>query len=71
MNSSYNSITMRVLVKDFRNKLKLSQEKFAFKSDISLRYLQSIESSFSLPSLTVLSKIAKAFNISIKDLIED
>ena len=62
---------MKVLVKDLRKNLNLSQENFAFQSGISLRYLQSIEAGKHTPSLIVLSKISKAFKISIKDLIED
>lgn len=62
---------MKLLVKEFRKKTGLTQEKFSAKADISIRYYQSIESGKHIPSLPILDKIAKAFGISIKDLIDD
>jgi len=62
---------MKTLVKELRSDSKLTQEAFSAKVGISLRYLQTLEKGSSIPSLVTLDKIAKAFNISIKDLIED
>lgn len=62
---------MKILIKELRLKLGLSQSAFAKKANISLRYLQNLEAGDHLPSLTTLENIAKAFSVSIKDLIDD
>ncbi|MFC1616900.1 helix-turn-helix domain-containing protein [Candidatus Margulisiibacteriota bacterium] len=62
---------MKILIKELRNKLGLSQPDFAKKIGISVSYLRDLEHQRYIPRLQKLEKIAKILNISIKDLIED
>ena len=58
-------------IKKLRNKLGLSQEKFAQKSGVKYTTLTKIESSvIKKPSVMVMAKIAKALGVSIEDLIK-
>ena len=52
----------------FRYRAGLTQENFAEKADISLRYLQSIEAGRQQPRVNVLVKIQKALGISWDEL---
>ena len=52
-----------------RYKAGLTQEKFAEKADISLRYLQEIEAGQKQPRVNVLVKIYKAFGVSWDELM--
>ena len=54
----------------YRKKKRLSQEKLAELTDLSLSYIKQIESKreFKNVTFTTLEKIAKALNISISDL---
>ena len=56
-------------VQQYRNKLGLSQEKFAEKANVHRTYIGTVERGE--PSLTLLNiyKLAKALEISPKDLI--
>ena len=52
-------------------KLGLSQEDFAKKSGVKYTTLTKIESNvIKKPSVMIMSKIAKAFGVSIEDLIK-
>ena len=58
-------------IKKLRNKLGLSQEKFAQKSGVKYTTLTKIESSvIKKPSVMVMDQIAKALSVSIEDLIK-
>ena len=58
-------------IKKHRNKLGLSQEDFAQKSGVKYTTLTKIETGvIKKPSVFVVSKIAKALNVSIEDLIK-
>ena len=58
-------------IKKYRNKQGLSQEDFAKKSGIKYTTLTKIESNvIKKPPVIIMSKIAKALNISIEELIE-
>ena len=58
-------------VKKYRNKLGLSQEDFAKKSGVKYTTLTKIESNvIKKPSVIIMSKLAKAFGVSIEDLIK-
>ena len=58
-------------IKKLRNKLGLSQEKFAQKSGVKYTTLTKIESSvIKKPSVMVMDQIAKALGVSIEDLIK-
>ena len=57
--------------KKLRNKLGLSQDDFARKADVPYTTLTKVETGvIKKPSVFVLSKIAKALNVSIEDLLE-
>jgi len=58
-------------IKKFRNKQGLSQEDFAKKSGVKYTTLTKIESNvIKKPSVIIMSKLAKAFGVSIEDLIK-
>ena len=58
-------------IKKYRNKQGLSQEDFAKKSGVKYTTLTKIESNvIKKPSVMIMSKIAKAFGVSIEDLIK-
>ena len=56
-------------IKDLRKLNKLSQEQLAEKSNLSPTYVGNIERAEQNPTLTTLEKIAKAFNITVGELI--
>lgn len=58
-------------IKKLRQKLELSQDDFARKADVSYTTLTKIETGvIKKPSVFVVSKIAKALNVSIESLIQ-
>ncbi len=58
-------------IKELRQKRKLSQEKLARLTDISLNTLTKIESGFTKrPSIQTIHKIAKALGVSLDELVE-
>jgi transcriptional regulator with XRE-family HTH domain len=58
-------------IKKQRAKLGLSQEDFARKSGVKYTTLTKIESNvIKKPSVIIMSKLAKAFGVSIEDLIK-
>jgi len=58
-------------IKELRQKRKLSQEKLARLTNISLNTLTKIESGFTKrPSIQTVHKIAKALDISLDKLVE-
>jgi len=58
-------------IKKYRNKQGLSQENFAKKSGVKYTTLTKIESNvIKKPSVMIMSKLAKAFGVSIEDLIK-
>lgn len=64
-------ITIGKNIKKLRNKLGLSQEEFARKSDVKYTTLTKIESSvIKKPSVLVVDQIARALSVSIEDLIK-
>lgn len=56
-------------VKKRRLELGLSQENFAFKTDIHRTYVSGIERGARNPSLTMIQKLAKGLEISMSDLL--
>ena len=57
-------------LKKLRNKLGLSQDDFARKADVPYTTLTKIETGvIKKPSVFVMSKIAKALDVSIEDLL--
>jgi len=58
-------------VKKYRTKQGLSQEDFAKKSGVKYTTLTKIESNvIKKPSVFIMAKLAKAFGVSIEDLIK-
>jgi len=58
-------------LKELRKKKKLTQEGLAQLADIDYKYIQRLEGkSPSSPTLNVLEKLAKAFNISLSKLVD-
>jgi len=58
-------------LKKLRNKLGLSQDDFARKADVPYTTLTKVETGvIKKPSVFVMSKIAKALNVSIEDLLK-
>lgn len=58
-------------IKKIRQQKKLSQEKLARLTDISLNTLTKIESGFTKkPSIQTIYKIAKALGVSMESLVE-
>ena len=59
-------------IKELRQKRRLSQEKLARLTDISLNTLTKIESGFTKrPSIQTIHKIAKALSVSLDRLVEE
>ena len=59
-----------IRMKELRTIKKLSQEQLAAKIEISSKYMSRIEMGLHFPSFTVLTKLANALNIELKDLFE-
>lgn len=57
-------------LKEFRLKAGLSQERLAYKAGLDRTYIPSIEKGERNISITVLEKLSKALNVSIKDFFE-
>ena len=58
-------------IKKLRTKLGLSQDDFARKADVPYTTLTKVETGvIKKPSVFVVSKIAKALNVDIEDLIK-
>ena len=58
------------MFKEYRRKLKLTQEALADKADLNTRTIQRIENEEEIPSLETLSKLVNALEIKDEDLIE-
>jgi transcriptional regulator with XRE-family HTH domain len=57
-------------IKELRINSKLSQEKLATQADISSKYMSRIETGKHFPSFDVLTKLANALNVEVKDFFE-
>ena len=58
------------MFKEYRKKLKLTQEELADKSNLNTRTVQRIENNEEIPSIETLAKLVYALNISDKDPVE-
>ncbi len=58
------------MIKEYRKKKKITQEKLAELLDISPRQLQRIENGSSETSLKTLKKLIKALDISDEDIVK-
>ena len=57
-------------IKELRTSRKLSQERLAEKAGISSKYLSRIEMGQHFPSIDILTKLANALNVELKDFFE-
>lgn len=57
-------------IRTLRKLKKLTQEELGARSDVSYKYLGKIERCEVNPSLDILGKIAKGFEVSLKDLMD-
>ena len=64
-------LKLAVRIRELRKKNKLTQEKLSELSDVDYKHIQLLESKRRCDvKLSTLTKIAKAFNISISKLID-
>jgi len=62
---------LELKIRKLRQKLELSQDDFARKADVAYTTLTKIETGvIKTPSVFVVSKIAKALNVAIEELIK-
>ena len=57
-------------VKELRAKLGITQEQLGEKANLHYNYIGNIETGRQNPTLETIEKIAKAFEISVSDLLE-
>jgi len=58
-------------IKKYRNKLGISQDKLSKLADVTYNTIIKIESGANInPTIETLSKIAKALNVGVDDLIQ-
>lgn len=57
-------------VRKLRIEKGLTQEQLGFESGLTRAYISSIELDQKLPSIATIAKLAKAFNISMAELME-
>ncbi|MBI1923317.1 helix-turn-helix domain-containing protein [Candidatus Poribacteria bacterium] len=57
-------------IRKLRKSARLTQEKLAEKADLSAYYIGQIERGEALPSLVVLQEIAKAFGLTLSQLLD-
>lgn len=57
-------------IKELRTDRKLSQEQLAEKAGISSKYMSRIEMGQHFPSIDILTKLAKALAVELKDFFE-
>lgn len=61
---------MKIMLREYRKGLKLSQKCLALKVGVSRIYISRIENNKCIPSLGLLIRIADVFNICPLDLID-
>ena len=70
MNASNNS-KISTNIKKYRNKLGISQDKLSKLADVTYNTIIKIESGANInPTIETMSKIAKALNVGVDDLIK-
>ena len=57
-------------IKELRNKLGISQEELAFRSDIHRTYIASLEVGKRNVSIETLEKVVKALEVSLSEFFE-
>ena len=56
-------------IKDIRHEKHISQENLAMDSNLSRKYIHTVESVNGNPTILVLEKIALVFNIKVSEII--
>ena len=71
-NLVFNDIIVRktVMFKEYRIKLKMTQEKLAEKSNLNTRTVQRIENDEKIPTLETFARLIRALEISDKDILK-
>jgi DNA-binding XRE family transcriptional regulator len=68
---STNKSTIAENIKKYRNKIGVSQDKLSKLADVTYNTIIKIESGANInPTIETLSKIAKALNVGVDDLIK-
>ena len=68
---SNNKSTIAENIKEFRNKMSVSQDRLSKLADVTYNTIIKIESGANKnPTIETLSKIAKALNVGVDDLIK-
>jgi putative transcriptional regulator len=57
-------------IKDFRNKLNLTQEELAHKTGVTRQTIIAVEKNKYVPSLALAFKISKVFDQKIEDIFQ-
>ena len=71
MSASNNNSKIADNIKKYRNKLGISQDKLSKLADVTYNTIIKIESGANInPTIETLSKIAKALNVGVDDLIK-
>ena len=71
MGASNNNSKIADNIKKYRNKLGISQDKLSKLADVTYNTIIKIESGANInPTIETLSKIAKALNVGVDDLIK-
>ena len=68
---SNNKSTIAENIKKYRNKMSVSQDRLSKLADVTYNTIIKIESGANInPTIETLSKIAKALNVGVDDLIK-
>jgi len=69
--SANNNSKISINIKKYRNKLGISQDKLSKLADVTYNTIIKIESGANInPTIETLSKIAKALDVGVDDLIK-
>ncbi len=59
-----------VVLREYRNAARLSQQKLATEAEIDRKYLYQLEQGLSLPTLEMLFRLARALNVEISEIVD-
>lgn len=63
------SISFGRIIKNLREERRISQEILADRADLNRSYVGEVERGTAMPSLSTITKLARALNISAADLL--
>jgi len=58
-------------IKELRQKMKMSRKDFSQAAGISASYLSEIERGLKRPTVDIILKISKAFNLKVSELLDE